>query len=251
VGLDFTLKVENPRSNPARAKIESLRVEINGLELEEGVRVAPAAPGAPFSVDPAWVRGNGETLPGSAELPLRLELDLAKLSEKGLSLSEDYNVTLISAVDFSYGAGQPLRTIAQGSAVFPRILRPVFTIIDIAVLQAELINTRFRVNLKVENPNPFPMELSSFQYELYGSGRFWADGREKNILRVPPRESAEAKLFLIMNFIGMKRDLLDQIVAFQDVRFRFSGEALVTTGIEYLPQFRSGFDLSGMSEVYE
>jgi hypothetical protein len=51
--------------------------------------------------------------------------------------------------------------------------------------------------------------------------------------------------------MGMKRDLLDQVIAFQNVRYRFTGEALVTTGIEYLPKFPSGFDLSGYSEVFE
>jgi hypothetical protein len=32
---------------------------------------------------------------------------------------------------------------------------------------------------------------------------------------------------------------------------RFTGEALVTTGIEYLPKFPSVFDLSGYVEVLE
>jgi LEA14-like dessication related protein len=118
-------------------------------------------------------------------------------------------------------------------------------------LKAELINTRFRVSLKVDNPNPFPMELSSFVYELYGEGRFWADGREKNVLKIPALETAETRLFLVMNFIDMKRSLLDQIINLQDVNYRFKGEALVRTEVDYLPQFRTVFDLSGYSQVFD
>jgi LEA14-like dessication related protein len=255
VSMEFRLMVENPRTDPARATIEDLKVEINGLETKEGIRIADETAAGPFPVDGA--RGNGESgdslelYPGSAAIPLRLELDLETLGKAGLSLADDYHVKVSAAVDFSYGPGLPVRAGVLENAVFPRIQKPVFTITDIAVLQAELINTRFRVNLKVENPNPFPMELSAFRYQLYGGGRFWADGNEKDILSIPARDSAEAKLFLIMNFMGMKRDLLDQVMAFQDVRYRFTGEALVTTGIEYLPKFPSGFDLSGYSEVFE
>jgi LEA14-like dessication related protein len=247
VGMEFKLILENPRPDPARAKIEDLKVEINGLETEEGILIVPETAVHPFPVDGE----SADSRPGLAAVPLRLELDLETLGKAGLSLADDYHVKVSAAVDFSYGPGLPVRTAVLENAVFPRIQKPLFTITDIAVLQAELINTRFRVKLKVENPNPFPMELSAFRYLLYGDGRFWADGNEKNVLSIPARDSAEAKLFLIMNFMGMKRDLLDQVIAFQDVRYRFTGEALVSTGIEYLPTFPSGFDLSGYSEVLE
>ncbi|MDR1863598.1 MAG: LEA type 2 family protein [Treponema sp.] len=250
VGMEFKLSVENPRSDPARASVESLKVEINGLEAEEGIRILPET-ALLFPVDGAFPQGNGESLPGSAAIALRMELDLETLSKMGLSLADDYQVKILAALDLRYGAGPPVRITALENAVFPRIKKPVFTITDIAVFKAELINTRFRVRLKIENPNPFPMELSAFRYELYGSGRFWADGKEKDVLRIPARDSAEAKLFLVMNFMGMKRDILDQVAAFQNVRYRFTGEALVTTGIDYLPRFPSGFDLSGYSEVFE
>jgi hypothetical protein len=54
-----------------------------------------------------------------------------------------------------------------------------------------------------------------------------------------------------MNFINMRRELLDQVIALREVRYRFAGEATVSTGVDYLPQFRMGFELSGNSEVVE
>jgi hypothetical protein len=249
--MDFRLTAENPRTDPATAKIEDLRVAINGMEAGKGIRIISETTTYPFSVAEAHVRETGEPRPASAAVPIRLELDLETLNQAGLSPADDYQITVSAAVDFHYGPGLPVRAAALERAVFPRIRPPVFTITDIAVLQAELINTRFRVRLKVENPNPFPMELSAFRYQLYGSGRFWADGNEKNVLSIPARDSAEAKLYLIMNFMGMRRELLDRVIAFQDVRYRFTGEATVTTGIAWLPEFPSIFDLSGYSEVIE
>jgi LEA14-like dessication related protein len=118
-------------------------------------------------------------------------------------------------------------------------------------MRAELINTRLKVRVRIDNPNGFAVDLSSFAYELYGSGRFWADGTVKDVMHIDPKASTERDLFLIMNFINMKRDLLDQVIALQTVDYRFAGESAVSTGIDYLPRFRMDFDRIGNSPVIE
>ena len=128
---------------------------------------------------------------------------------------------------------------------------PEFIINSIAILKAELVNTRFRVGLKINNPNPFPLELSSFSYELYGNGRLWADGIETNVLTVDANSSLEGNLFLIMNFIDMERSLLDQIIMLEDVNYRFSGNVHVNAIGRSLPSFNSSFEVSGYSIVLD
>jgi LEA14-like dessication related protein len=105
--------------------------------------------------------------------------------------------------------------------------------------------------LRIDNPNPFPVELSTFRYELYGAGRFWAEGAREDLLRIAPGEAAERDLSLVMNFINMRRELLDDIIAMGQVAYRFKGEAAVSTGIDYLPQFRASFDRAGKTRVVE
>jgi LEA14-like dessication related protein len=133
----------------------------------------------------------------------------------------------------------------------PEILEPEFSISSIAILQAELINTRFKVRLRVDNPNSFPLELSALAYELYGAGRYWAGGRETGSLDIPPEGHAEKDLFLLMNFTNMKRDVLDQVVALKAVAYRFSGEATVRAvgAGKSLPPFIMRFDKPGESPV--
>jgi LEA14-like dessication related protein len=131
----------------------------------------------------------------------------------------------------------------------PVILEPEFSISSIVILQAELINTRFKVRVRVDNPNSFPLELSEFSYELYGAGRYWAEGKETDPLEIPPEGHAEKDLFLLMNFINMKRDVLDRIVALKTVDYRFSGSVAVRGGGDSLQRFTMRFDRSGKSPV--
>ncbi|MCL2602643.1 MAG: LEA type 2 family protein [Treponema sp.] len=143
-------------------------------------------------------------------------------------------------------------TPPQQEALAPREIQPPeFSITNIAILKAELINTRFRVGMKIDNPNAFPVELSALRYTLYGNGMFWADGDERSIIEIPAQSSVTGNMLLLMNFTGMKRDLLDQIINLSDVQYRFTGSAQISSGDEHLPTLAAHFDLSGFSPVLE
>jgi LEA14-like dessication related protein len=219
----------------SRARLESWRVLIDGQD-------------AGFAFGLNYPQGD---FPLDSPLPLTLNMDIAALAAKGLAPKDDYVITLITELDISSGPASPVKITAQGTANFPGLQAPAFNITSIAILKAELINTRFRVGMRIDNPNPFPLELSGLVYELYGNGRLWADGMERNAFVVNGKSSVQGELYLIMNFINMERGLLDQIINLVDVNYRFTGEAQISTGIDYLPKFKTGFDLSGYSEVLE
>jgi LEA14-like dessication related protein len=237
LNLDFSLGVENPFPFAGRVKIENWQAEINGRKAASG-----------FDLD---YPENPSLSPGPASFPLMLKMDVAALAAQGLAPADDYEINLVISLDFSFDSGSPVKAVASALAAFPGVRPPVFSITSIAILKAELINTRFRVGLKIDNPNPFPVELAALSYELYGNSRLWADGTEKNVFKVNGRSSLQGDLFLLMNFINMNRSLLDQIIRLDNVNYRFAGEAQVLSGIEYLPQFKTNFDLSGYSKVYD
>ena len=237
--LYFTLNIENPFSESGEAAIESWHIDINGKRANSGFTLE--SPKKPIF----------RLTPGANSFPLELNMDMAALKAQGLAPSDEYEVELTAQLKFSFNSAPSSIIEVSGTALFPGIAEPVFKINAIAILQAELINTRFRVSLEIINPNPFPVELASFSYELYGNGRLWADGKEKNIIRVAGKSTLKGDLYLLMNFINMKRDLLDQVIELVDVRYRFEGEAMVSTEVDYLPKFTTRFELSGYSEVFE
>jgi LEA14-like dessication related protein len=236
--LYFSVRAQNPRSLDALWTLEEGSLFIDGVEYKgESTFVFP---------EPFYVEAGGE-----AVALLTLDLDLLSLKEFADNGADSFEALLSVRAQAAYGSGSPFTFSIEGKAQIPRYREPRFSITSIAVSQAELINTRLRVSLKIENPNPFPLELSSFSYELYGSGRFWADGALKDLLVVPPKGSAETSLALIMNFINMRRELLNQVIEMRQVRYRFKGDALVGSSLEYLPAFPLSFDLSGNSPVVE
>jgi len=250
LNLNYNLNMSNPFPQAGRVRLESWRVELNGQKASTGF-ILEKRDSLNFTIRAAA----GE--PAFVSIPVRLNMDVAALNAQGnaqgITPSDDYRVNLVLVLEFSPDKenAQSMVLEVPGLAVFPGVRAPVFNITSIAILKAELVNTRFRVGLKIDNPNPYPVELSAFAYELYGNGRLWADGIEKNILKVNAKSSLQGNLFLIMNFINMKRDLLDQIINLEDVNYRFAGDAMVGTGVDYLPEFKTSFNLSGYSQVLD
>jgi len=160
------------------------------------------------------------------------------------------NIILVCALGFCVFSCRDTPVVQSVPAPRPPLIQePSFSITSIKIQQAELVNTRLKVKLRIDNLNPFPVTLSSFKYELYGDGRFWAGGTEKNVFTVPASSYSEKDLFLVMNFIDMKRDLLDRIIAMESVAYRFAGS--VEINAEDKPVLTQTFNLEGESEVIQ
>jgi LEA14-like dessication related protein len=143
---------------------------------------------------------------------------------------------------------------SKPAVVEPEVIdvkEPSFNIISIAVIQADLINTQFEAVIKIDNPNSFDLNLSSMGYELYGNGKLWADGKGKDVLRVPANSSCQTEFLFSMNFINMSRSLLDDIIAKRQVRYRFAGNVDVNPLIPNVDPFKIKFEQSGYSGVKE
>ncbi|MDR0388825.1 MAG: LEA type 2 family protein [Spirochaetaceae bacterium] len=268
--LYFLVKVQNPRSSESLLTLHEGSLSINGVEFPEdrysfgfpeafyieaqGEAVAVLALDLDFLAlkelaDSGKLSPNGESAGGESDGSGKAANSQAAGGEAADSGEDSFEAGLSVRARAAYGSGTSLDFTMNGTARIPRCRDPRFSITSIAVSQAELINTRLRVSLKIENPNPFPVELASFSYELYGAGRFWADGALGNVLTIPPGGTAETSLALLMNFINMRRELLDQVIQMHQVNYRFKGEALVRSSLEYLPAFPMRFDLSGNSPV--
>jgi LEA14-like dessication related protein len=232
--LWFRLEAENPRGEDARITASGWYVAFNGKK---------DVPGVVFTAPDELLAGGEKTA-----LPLRLDVDLKALP-KDTAAEGDCEAELGFDLVFDFGGGKTETVPAKAAAAFPLILEPEFHIMSVAVKKAELVDTRFKVKIRLRNPNFFPVELSAFSFELYNGSRLWAGGSKRNIMIIPQRQSAETDLLLTMNFIDMRRNLLDQVIAMEQIDYRFAGEATVSTGIEYLPRFRWKFNQSGRSVV--
>ncbi|MDR0553669.1 MAG: LEA type 2 family protein [Treponema sp.] len=243
VNFELRVEVKNTRSQEAQAEVVDWRLMLNGREVTEG---------ADFFAE-GWRKIQPNK---TATFPAQIELDVENLvpqdlSRKGKGIFSEYQAQFSLEVILRYNSGGSVTLRAQTETVFPRMREPELSIASIAISRAELINTHVKVKVRLVNPNPFPIELTSLRYELYGGGLFWADGIENLTLFAPAQKAGEAEIALVTNFINMPRSFLDDIIAMKQVRYRFNGEASMSTKLAFLPSLKMRFNQSGNSRVIE
>ncbi|MDR2952049.1 MAG: LEA type 2 family protein [Treponema sp.] len=236
--LHYRLKTGNPRKQDMAVEIKDWKASLNGAELSPAAASlafeSRAASGARFILMPA----------STTEKELALAVSLKDLPQDGDTCLAGLSMSL----NCSYDGVSFLLGLAA-DAEFPRIREPSLDIVSIAIVQADLVNTKFKANVRIDNPNMFAVNVLSLGYNLYGAGTLWSSGKDECLLEIPARSSRETDFHFTMNFINMKRGLLDDIIAMRQVLYHFSGEAEVETGIEWLPSFQMAFERSGKSEV--
>lgn len=245
-GVQGKLTVENTLPEALQVEKGELRLMVDGKSVDVPSTDFFGTVSFPFTMAPHSER----TIDFFYPLEEHFLVDRRDAEERAAEESHRLEMTAELRVA-SDGTSQSQVLKAREESTFPRIREPIFTIAAIRILQAELINTRFLVTLRIDNPNPFPVELSNFSYELYGDRRFWADGQVKDVLRVEGRTSTDRQIALVMNFIDMRRELLDRIIALKSVDYRFKGQAQISLELGYIKNFESSFDQSGAAVVSE
>ncbi|MDR2517032.1 MAG: LEA type 2 family protein [Spirochaetaceae bacterium] len=244
----FTLETGNPREDAAKIRAGSWTLMLDGQDLTASAQLVIDELLPPGGSPQERILANNE----ARQFPARLTVNMEQfLRNSPPEAGRESEVSLRLEMTYEYPFSSKILIHTRSSVTIPQVRSPQFSIRSIGVKKAELINTRFLVRISVDNPNVFPVDLSSFNYALYNKGRYWAGGSKNDILRVPAGSSAETDLSLVMNFINMGRGLLDEVIDMRQVDYRFAGTAVVDTGLAYLPRFQWAYDQSGRSPVTE
>lgn len=131
----------------------------------------------------------------------------------------------------------------------PRVRDPKFSIEKVQIKQAELVNTRLILEVRIENPNPVELVFKNMEYSFYGDGRWWAESRHFNETTISAGSSSLVELELVMNFLNMKRSMLDQVIRMARIAYRLEGSATIQIPFEGFPPFVYPFALQGQSPV--
>ncbi|HCM25682.1 MAG TPA: hypothetical protein DIC34_03910 [Treponema sp.] len=258
VEAEPSLRIGNPRASAVDLASVIIRFTAIAVNPASRERTLGSVDYELFVQDVSVARGSTATrtaIPAGEQTEIELELPLSvRELEKTTDIADcgpeaTWRVELRARWTSAYEEAQ--ETAASAGGRFPVIREPTFSIVAIKMKRAELINTRLKVELRVNNPNAFPVGFESMSYELFGEGRSWSDGVAEQLVVVAPGGAASAELSMTMNFIDMNRALLDQFIRLEEVRYRLKGEIVVGTGLEFLPEFRMKFDKSGTSAVTE
>jgi LEA14-like dessication related protein len=233
--LPFALELENPGNRTFVLESFDCSVEVEGVEAGriEGREAASIGAG------------------GSAALPLEFLVDARRLGDAvsgtGGPATAAFRIDARAILRDADGSALSATASAEGS--FPLIREPRLRILALKIARDILVTTQLKLEIEVDNPNAFPIELGSLAYDFYGEGEPWSGGKADRPLLVPAESSRQLPLAFELNFADRDRALLDLVANLQVLRYRLKGSGEVSTGLDYLPDFRLEFDEEGSCQV--
>jgi LEA14-like dessication related protein len=233
--LPFVLVVRNPRRSAIW--VESIECVLSVEGVEAGKL--------------AYRESRLVSAGSSASIPLEFAIDTRDLGQ-GISAVDGpaeaaWRMEVRARVAKDGGGPLELATAAEGS--FAIVREPGFRVKSVTIGRDRLVTTKLDLDLVIDNPNAFPISFSSLSYDFYGEGKIWADGRTDDAAPIPAKGSSERTLTFTMNFASMDRALFDLVASLKIVRYRLKGEARIVTGLEFLPEFATSFDIDGSCAV--
>jgi LEA14-like dessication related protein len=117
-----------------------------------------------------------------------------------------------------------LAAFATGCESFPgwsRVLVPEVSVMNVVPLQLEGFESSTRVDLRISNPNEFPLEINGLRFALEINDRRFARGQTDEVVEVPRLGDARVSL-VVRSGLG---DMIRQITGMKDsLSYRISGD---------------------------
>lgn len=100
---------------------------------------------------------------------------------------------------------------------------PQISISNIQLIDAELLEQRYALTLRVQNTNDFPFFIKGLSYKLFINGSEFAHGVNKQLIDILPYEEKSITVTLVSNTLGLINQLQALSQNKQALHFRLTG----------------------------
>jgi LEA14-like dessication related protein len=144
------------------------------------------------------------------------------------------SVLVVAALAFAVAACSTLGRDLQS---------PKLSLVGVQVLSGDMFAQRFKVRVRVENPNDLELPVRGLEYQIILMGDSFADGTSADSFLLPARGEAEFDMLVTTNFVSSFGRLLSRVGGgkLEDIEYELSGKVFVEKGmLRKIPFSHSG-----------
>ncbi|HXW09056.1 MAG TPA: LEA type 2 family protein [Steroidobacteraceae bacterium] len=118
------------------------------------------------------------------------------------------------------------------SALAPKLETPQLSLLGIQMLSTDMFAQKFRVRVKVENPNDLELPVRGLDYKIILMGDSFADGQSSDRFVVPAKGEAEFDMVVTTNFVSSLGRLISRVGGgkLENLDYEIAGEVLLDKG---------------------
>jgi LEA14-like dessication related protein len=118
------------------------------------------------------------------------------------------------------------------AALAPKIDPPQLSLLGIQMMSTDMFAQKFRVRVKVENPNDLELPVRGLDYKIILMGDSFADGVSTDRFVVPARGEAEFDMIVTTNFVSSLGRLVSRVQGgkLENLDYEIAGQVLLDKG---------------------
>jgi LEA14-like dessication related protein len=125
-------------------------------------------------------------------------------------------------------------TLLAGCATMgTKLESPTVSLLNVQVLSTDMFAQKFRVRVKVENPNNLELKVKGIEYEILLMGDGFAEGNSSDQFLLPAKGEAEFDMVVTTNFVSSLGRLISRKGGgkLEDVDYEIVGQIFVDKGM--------------------
>jgi LEA14-like dessication related protein len=119
-----------------------------------------------------------------------------------------------------------LTALAACAALAPKIETPSVELMGVQVLSGDMFSQRFKVRVKVQNPNDIEVPVDSIEFTAFLMGDRFGEGASDHSFVLPARGEAEFDMLLTTDFVSGFGRLLSRMGGnkLENVEYEITGK---------------------------
>jgi LEA14-like dessication related protein len=147
-------------------------------------------------------------------------------------------MTLAARNSFVARCGTCLAVLAAvllgGCSTLPtNLIAPTVDLVGIQMMSTDMFAQRFRVRVKVDNPNDVELLVKGLEYQILLMGDSFAEGNSMDRFVLPAKGEAEFDMIVTTNFVSSLGRLISRVGGgkLENLDYEITGEVLLEKGI--------------------
>ena len=229
--LEFALNVDNP--NPVAINLAGFdyALLINGQQFLQGEQRSQVKIPA---------RNANEV-----KVPVAFKFaELAKLSQGLLDKDKlNYEIKTDALVDLPVLGVKKFPVSDSGDLPIPKV--PNISLAGIKIDQLGLTGAKLGLQLNVDNPNNFGLDIRQLVYNLTVNGQQWAQSNLGETISLDKKGNSQLNIPISLNFLEMGSALYKVLTQSQPLDYQLNGDMKLDTSLPLLKDISAPFNKAG------
>jgi LEA14-like dessication related protein len=133
--------------------------------------------------------------------------------------------------------------VAGCAGLGTKLESPKVSVLNVQTLSTDMFAQKFKVRVKVENPNAIELKVTGLEYQILLEGDSFAEGNSTDKFLLPAKGEAEFDMGVTTNFVSSLGRLISRMGGgkLENVQYEIVGEVFVDKGmIKKLPFAHKG-----------